>query len=179
MNVYIEGVTVLSNLDIFALVGKDAAYRYTIPQPIYVFDGMLSITMNATKENAMLSGIEVLPIVPTTPPNSNVIHRINCGSTTQVIQSSNIVWSADQFVTTGESYNTCGNISTSIYCTNRYFRATRGTPFRYNIPIPYNNAPYQVKLHFAEQVRSIRSKRHNSLGFPLFLTQSNFLFFKK
>jgi hypothetical protein len=95
-----------------------------------------------------------IPVVAPTASLDIVLNRINCGSNTSVTMT-NITWSADQYSSVGRPYNTCGNITNSIYCTSRYFQLTRGTPFRYNIPVPYNNASYQVRLHFAEQVRFV------------------------
>jgi Malectin domain len=99
-----------------------------------------------------------VPIRPPAPVQSPLPaipqpHRINCGSTTQVTDGNNVVWSADQyFISSGKGYNTCGNVTNNIYCTSRYFRAVNGAPFRYNIPVPVSNVSYQIRLHFAEQV---------------------------
>jgi Malectin domain len=148
MNISVEGISVLKNLDILATVGKNAPYVYTVPQTFAVSDGGLTIALASAKQNPIISGIEVLPASPKTP-----LHRINCGSTTQVTDSNNAVWSADQyFISSGKGYNTCGTVTNNIYCTSRYFRAVNGVPFRYNIPVPASNASYQLRLHFAEQV---------------------------
>ena len=92
-----------------------------------------------------------------------IIHRINCGSTNQVIvPPNNLVWTPDHYVTNGRSYNTCHanatattntTASSSIYCTSRYFRTIDATPYRYALPVPVSNRSYPVRLHFAEQVR--------------------------
>jgi hypothetical protein len=82
------------------------------------------------------------------------IHRINCGSTKQVVvPPNNVVWAPDQYSTPGKMYDTCGTNTTSIYCTNRYFRTVDSAPHQYNLPVPTNNRTYTVRLHFAEQVR--------------------------
>jgi hypothetical protein len=86
--------------------------------------------------------------------SKRAIHRINCGSTKQVVvPPNNVVWAPDQYSTPGEMYDTCGTNTTSIYCTNRYFRTIDGAPHQYNLPVPTNNRAYTVRLHFAEQVR--------------------------
>jgi hypothetical protein len=106
--------------------------------------------------------------------DENVIHiiRINCGASSRipVITSPNISWSKDRFFQSGTISNRCIpqiNATTmtttnpskmehsSIYCTSRYFRNTSDvttTPLRYDIPVPYNYASYQLRLHFNEQV---------------------------
>ena len=84
----------------------------------------------------------------------NILHRINCGSTQQVVvPPNNIIWAPDTYSTPGLTYNTCGNITTSIYCTSRFFRAIDTAPHRYNLPISVSNRTYEVRLHFAEHVR--------------------------
>ena len=110
------------------------------------------------------------PVPPPVVIVGNIVHRINCGSTQQlIVPPNNVVWTADQYVTNGQSYNTCGSdhskntsmpttknttaIINSIYCTSRYFRKIDATPYRYNLPIPVSNRTYQIRLHFAEQVR--------------------------
>ena len=92
--------------------------------------------------------------VPTTTVG-NIVHRINCGSTRQVIvPPNNVVWTPDQYASGGLPYATCGNVTTSIYCTSRYFRAVDVTPYRYHLPVAVSNRAYTVRLHFAEQVRT-------------------------
>jgi hypothetical protein len=91
-----------------------------------------------------------------------VIHRINCGNylpvatTTSTLvggisHNTSTIWSADKFYMSGGMFNKC-IVNDNIYCTSRYFKVTRGTPFSYRIQVPYTNTYYQVKLHFAEQV---------------------------
>jgi hypothetical protein len=91
-------------------------------------------------------------------PSQNVSFtpiRINSGSTSSVVTTNNITWNPDQYALSGGLYNTCTNTTTStnIYCTSRFFKQTRGKTYRYNIPVPFNNIYYQLRLHFAEQVR--------------------------
>jgi Malectin domain len=94
-------------------------------------------------------------LVPTTA--DNIVHRVNCGSTNQVVvPPNNIAWTPDQYAASGSLYNTCGSVSTSIYCTSRYFGTTDAAPYRYNLPVTVSNRSYTVRLHFAEQVRYLR-----------------------
>ena len=90
--------------------------------------------------------------LPTT--GGNIVHRINCGSTKQVVvPPNNVVWTQDQYSSSGLSFDTCGDVTTSIHCTSRYFRTTDAAPHRYNLPVAVSNRMYTVRLHFAEQVR--------------------------
>jgi Malectin domain len=92
--------------------------------------------------------------VPTT--DGNIVHRIDCGSTNQVVvPPNNVVWTPDQYSSSGLSYNTCGTNAASIYCTSRYFRVVDPAPHRYYLPVSANNRAYTVRLHFAEQVRHL------------------------
>ena len=59
-DVLIEGQTVISGLDIFSEVGKDAALIRNI-NDIDIADGVLSLSFNAIQGNPKLSAIEVLP----------------------------------------------------------------------------------------------------------------------
>ncbi len=58
-NVSMQGTQVISNLDIFAKVGKDAAYDVTIP--VSITNGSLNITFTPVIGNAKVSAIEVTP----------------------------------------------------------------------------------------------------------------------
>jgi hypothetical protein len=97
-----------------------------------------------------------MPVPVPVPVTVTTLYRINCGSTSSavVMMNDNTTWNKDQYSVSGAVYNTCtvNNISNSIYCSSRYFKTTKGTPFRYNLPIPYNNGTYQLRLHYAEQV---------------------------
>lgn len=56
-DVDLEGVTVIDDLDLFALVGKDVAYSET--HSVSVPDGVLDVHLLASKGNAMLAAMEV------------------------------------------------------------------------------------------------------------------------
>lgn len=57
-NVSIEDVELISDLDIYATAGHDAAYSFT-SNALRVDDGKLSIVLNATTDNATLSGFAI------------------------------------------------------------------------------------------------------------------------
>ncbi len=63
-SVAIEGVTVISNLDIYAAVGHDVACDRG-PFTVTVTDGVLNIVCSSTVDNAQMCAIEILPIQPT------------------------------------------------------------------------------------------------------------------
>ncbi len=65
-NVSMQGTPVISNLDIYAQVGKDAAYDVTIP--VSVTNGMLNIAFTSVVDNAKVSAIEIS--LSSTPPSS-------------------------------------------------------------------------------------------------------------
>jgi peptidoglycan/xylan/chitin deacetylase (PgdA/CDA1 family) len=57
-NVTIEGQKVLSNVDLFTLVGHDGAYEYVV-ENVRVTDGTLDIALESVVDNATLSGFAV------------------------------------------------------------------------------------------------------------------------
>lgn len=57
-NVLVEGKEVLSAVDLYSLVGHDEAYSYET-EPVEVSDGYLSISLEASIDNATLSGFVV------------------------------------------------------------------------------------------------------------------------
>jgi hypothetical protein len=61
-----EGRSVVSALDIFARVGKDAAYDVTVP--VSVTDGTLNLGFAATRDNAKLSAVSIAPATATAAP---------------------------------------------------------------------------------------------------------------
>ncbi len=56
-NVSIQGTQVITNLDIYAMAGKDAAYDLTFPAT--VTNGMLTINFTSVVDNAKVSAIEI------------------------------------------------------------------------------------------------------------------------
>jgi hypothetical protein len=151
MNVYIENQLVVDKLDVVAVTGGTFRAYVITTLPILVTDGTLTMTMNTTVGQVMISGIEVIA-------SANIVtHRINCGSTSNtLVRMNDVTWNKDAFFASGAASNRCTtlNITNSIYCSSRFFRTTSGTPFRYNIPVPYNNAIYSLRLYFNEHVRS-------------------------
>ncbi len=75
-NVNVEnGQGVLSNFDIFALAGKNSAVTKSFP--VNVTDGQLNIAFTTVKDNAKISGIEIMPLVQTAArPRMEVVPEI-------------------------------------------------------------------------------------------------------
>jgi hypothetical protein len=57
MDVYIENVWTLDDFDIVQTAGYQAAYLYTVPTPILVTDGNLTIQFVPSSQNPMISGV--------------------------------------------------------------------------------------------------------------------------
>ena len=149
MNVMMEDQLVVQNLDLVAVTGGPFRAHAITTLPIPVNDGTLTITLSATVGQPMISGLEIIEAA------NIVTHRINCGATSNTLITMNgNTWSKDQYAASGATSNRCikNNITNSIYCSSHYFRTSLGTPLRYNIPVPYNNALYALKLHFNEHV---------------------------
>ncbi len=94
LNVSMQGTQVISNLDIYAQVGKNAAYDITIPAS--VTNGALNIAFSSVVDNAMVSAIEItqgstacIPGAPTLSisPTSETVH--SGGSTAYTIRIAN------------------------------------------------------------------------------------------
>jgi len=170
--VLLEGVNVTANqIDILRDAGgKNKPYVIT-SSAVIVTDGTITLDFVNSVGDPQINGIEVIYIAPATAiptraptraplptlPVGNLLYRINSGSTNQVfVPPSNTVWDPDQFVATGLPYDICDSSSanTDIYCTARFFKAEYGVPFRYDIPVPASNRSYEVRLHFAEGVRT-------------------------
>ncbi len=66
-DVFIEGVKVSGNLDIWSKVGKNAAYTET--HTVKINDGELNISFTTLKDNAKISAIKVTEAVTTTGMN--------------------------------------------------------------------------------------------------------------
>jgi hypothetical protein len=164
MDFSIENQLVINDLDVVAVAGGIfTVYIVTTVTPIFIRDGTVTFTMRASVDAVILSAVEVMA-------SANIVtHRINCGSSsnTPVIMN-NVSWTKDVYALSGATSNRCtaNNVTNSIYCSSRYFSATIGTPLRYNIPVPTNNALYALRLHFYEQVNtSMTTHMLRSCGF--------------
>ena len=140
---------------------------WTVMNNYVTGQSLISNIATQTSSSSFASSVSLLPRQLQSNPNDNNVIRINCGASARipVITPPDISWSKDSYYRSGTISNRCllsnttnsNNNQTggSIYCTSRYFRSsTYGTPLRYDIPVPYNQASYQLRLHFNEQVRT-------------------------
>ena len=146
-NVWMEGTKVISNLDIFAKVGKNRAYDVSLP--VTVTDGKLDISFQAIADNGKLSAIQVTQAKPV----GNVVFAENSGGP-QYIQSDGTVYLSDRYYSGGYSATSAAISGTSndpLYQTERFGN------FSYSIPLPNGN--YTVLLRFAEIYWSAPGRR--------------------
>lgn len=177
MNITIENEVVLNNFDVVAVTGGRLRAHIITTLPQLVTDGVLTINFKSIIGPPIISGVEIIQ-------SANLVtHRINCGALSNTLTVVNgTTWSKDQFALSGGTSNRCTklNVTNSIDCSTRYFRTSIGTPLRYNIPVPYNNSLYALKLHFLEHVSvpSFFCIRMSSTSFILWFTNSHrhFLF---
>ena len=153
MDVTIEDQLIVDNLDVAAVTGGTYRAYVVTTLPVYVSDGAMTISLTSSLGTVMISGLEVMA-------SANLVtHRINSGSTSNTLVTMNsVTWSKDTHALSGAVSNRCAanNSTNSIYCSSRYFRTSIGTPLRYQIPVPYNNALYALRLHFNEHVSTVR-----------------------
>lgn len=136
-NVALEGTTVLSNFDIFAEVGADAALVKTYT--VTVTDGTLNIDMTASVDNAKICGIEIYNL-------SDIL--VNAGGSDYTDVAGNL-WSADVGYVNGKTFSTTdaisGTLDDPLYQSERY--NTSGN-LHYAFEVP--DGSYSIKLYFAE-----------------------------
>ncbi|MCB0359111.1 MAG: choice-of-anchor D domain-containing protein, partial [Bdellovibrionales bacterium] len=85
-DVSLEGVNVLDDLDLWSVAGHDVAISYSFP--VTVADGALSISLNASADNAKLSAIEVLTAGSASGPRLQVTPTLHDFGTITVGNSS-------------------------------------------------------------------------------------------
>ena len=169
-NILVNGNTVQSNLDIFATAGgKDVAM--TIDYPVTAVNGQIGVTFQTVKDNALVSGIEVLQPAATPPPTSNV-YQVDAGSST-----ADGAFSADGFFTGGGTSGTTSAITTtgvanaapaSVYQTNRYGTST------YTFTGLKTGSQYTIRSHFAETYWSAAGARLFNILINGQVAKSNF-----
>lgn len=141
-DVAVDGTTELSNLDIHAEVGHDAALRKAV-QDVTVSNGSLPVEFTATTDYPTVSAIEVVP--------ASAGVRINAGGQ-PTIDSTDALYAGDDHSSGGRQYATTDTIASTdddiLYQTERYQDPDTSGPLVYDIPVP--NGQYNVTLHFAE-----------------------------
>lgn len=98
-NVAVEGETVLSNLDINALVGRYAAVKRTFP--VSVTDGVLNVVGTAIVDQAMISAIEIAPADSETPQPDSKSGLLNVSTRAHVGTGENVLIGG--FIITGDA----------------------------------------------------------------------------
>ena len=144
-NVAINGSQVLTNLDVAAAVGQDAALDKTFTAT--VTNGQLTVTFSpGAADNPIVSAIQVVPVVALPPPPNTV--RVNAGGSAYTDASGN-VWSADCCNSGGNVFSASSSIAgtsdPALYQSERW----SSSPFTYTFP-NLADGSYQVTLKFAE-----------------------------
>lgn len=161
-NVAINGSTVLSNFDIYAVTGaryKATVREFTAPANS---SGQIVINFNTITDNATISGIEILPI----------IYQLSSGSSSAVSS-----YTADQYVSGGTMRTVTNTIDMSgvanpapqaVYQSERYGNST------YTFPNLTAGAQYTVRLHFAELYHTAAGSRRFNVLINTATVLSNF-----
>src|SRR5208283_2457691 len=141
-NVSMQGTQVISNLDIFAKVGKNAAYNVSIP--VTVTNGTLNINFTSVVDSAKVSAIEV----------TYGSFAVNAGGG-QYSDQTGVGYQADTNYSGGSMASTTAAITGTqddvLYQTERFGN------FSYNIPVANGN--YTVTLKVAEIYWNAAGKR--------------------
>lgn len=152
-SVAINGRTVVSNLDIFAKVGKNAAYDVVVP--VSVTTGAMNVTFTSTVDLAKISGIRIAPAAAVTPgATPGVLFATNSGGA-QFTDSTGTVYPADGRFTGGTAARTTAAIAGTT--DDVLYQSERWGNFSYSVPVANGN--YSVTLKFAEIYFSAAGKR--------------------
>lgn len=151
-SVTVNGQTVISDLDIFAKVGKNVAYDVVIP--VNVTNGAISISFTSKVNNAKVNAIRIAPAAAATPISGRVVFADNAGGSLYA-SSTGITYAADSKYTGGTVGTTTSAISNTT--DDRVYQSERYGSFSYNIPVANGN--YQVTLKFAENYWTAAGKR--------------------
>ncbi len=139
-DVWMEGQKVISNLDIFALAGKNTAYDVSIPAT--VTDGKLDITFQATVDDAKVSAIVIME----NPLPRSVVFAVNSGSSSSYTDAKGLVYEADHYYNGGWISSTWARIQGTEDVP--LYQSGRAGDFSYSIPL--SNGSYEVLLKFAD-----------------------------
>lgn len=141
-DITVEGEVVKKDFDMYAEFGNQENYLKF--ESIEVVDGMLTIELDASANNAIISAIQVIPILPeTTTPDFSLF--INAGSTKGLTYEGNS-FNSDYSPTYFSSSNNNENALSSnipLFQTHRFAQN-----LSYKIPVP--NGEYQVFTYHKE-----------------------------
>jgi len=144
-NVNINGTRVITNLDIFAKAGRNAAYDVVVP--VNVTTGLIKIDFITVVDNAKVGAIRIEPVLPVT------FAAVAAGSA--FTDSSGVSYRADANYSGGNTARVssaiAGTVDDYLYQGERY-----GT-FSYSVPT--SNGNYRVTLKFAENYWSAAGQR--------------------
>ncbi len=146
-NVSVNGSPALTNFDVFAAAGgKDRGIVETLPVTADG-TGRITVTFTTLRDNAKVSGIEVLGAAATPPPPGTPAYQINTGG------GAAGTFAADGYYSGGTAAHTTAAVSTAgvtdpapqaVYQTERYGN------FTYAVPGLTPGAAYTLRLHFTE-----------------------------
>jgi hypothetical protein len=145
-SVTINGQTVVSNLDLYATAGKNAAYDVVVP--VSVTTGAININFVSQVNYAKVSAIKVAPAA------GSVVFADHCGGP-QYLNSAGISYQADCLFSGGSFDATTAAISGTA--DGALYQSERYGNFSYNIPVANGN--YAVTLKFAETYFTAAGKR--------------------
>ncbi|WP_165420392.1 malectin domain-containing carbohydrate-binding protein [Edaphobacter modestus] len=153
-NIMVNGQAVQSNLDIFAAAGgKDIAI--SIDYPVTAQNGQVVVTFQTVRDNALVSGVELLNTATPAPVTS--IYQVDTGSSVPVS-----TFSADSFFSGGTTSKTNDTITTTgvknaapaaVYQSNRFGSST------YTFTGLKTGSQYTIRSHFAETFWSAAGAR--------------------
>ncbi|MCM0082099.1 fibronectin type III domain-containing protein [Geomonas sp. Red32] len=152
-SVAVNGTTAVSNLDIYAKVGANAAYDVTVP--VSVTNGTINVVLTASVNNAEIRGIKVAAATSTAPASGTVAFATNAGGSSYTSGSTGVTYQADADYSGGTLGATTATISGTsdgaLYQSERYGN------FSYAIPMANGN--YNLTLKFAESYFTASGKR--------------------
>ena len=162
-DVFIEGAKVVSNLDVFAQVGKNRAHDVTVS--VGVTDGMLNITFRSLINNAEVNAIVIdrdsdndgspNPADPGAVPGAGDVRvAVNVGGS-QFAAADGTIYQADTLFSGGSTYQTTATIADTT--DDALYQSERYGNFDYNVPV--DNGNYVVTLKFAESYFSAPGMR--------------------
>jgi Malectin domain len=155
--VSVQGKLISAAVDAVATAGANKMYEVTVTATATDAAKTIEILFENIKENSMISGIEIIPVVSpssTMPqPTSISFLRINAGSDKSWTDPAGQVWAADQYFDTGGAFSMCsqsvdGTDLDKLFCSERLYGDGIGTSGGYMIPV--ETGDYIVKLMFAE-----------------------------
>ncbi|QHN05001.1 hypothetical protein FTO74_17780 [Granulicella sp. WH15] len=170
-NILANGQTVQSNLDIFAAAGgKDIAI--SIDYPVTAQNGQIALTFQTVRDNALVSGVELLNVATQVSVPVTAVYQVDSGSAASVG-----TFAADSFFSGGSTSQTNDTIATAgvknaapaaIYQSNRFGTST------YTFTGLKTGSQYTIRSHFAETYWTAAGSRTFNILINGQPAQSNF-----